>query len=170
MDFKWSSPSSSWHTVRMLRAVLKDVPSWWSMFQIGMVCPSKKRAFLKHVSNWHCENFVISKPRVKWKVVKHKIVCKETKSTTKLHLFIYFSVINVGLLQIQWVILLTALDKTKFARCHLKNVSEMHIFQNGTLCQSVACFRMAHVSERHATHTLSTVSPLSQNSTFQTKI
>ena len=28
MYFKWSSPSSSRHTVRMLRAVLKDVPSW----------------------------------------------------------------------------------------------------------------------------------------------
>ena len=27
----------------------------------------------------------------------------------------------------------------------------MHIFQNGTPCQSETCFEMAHVSERHAT-------------------
>ena len=34
---------------------------------------------------------------------------------------------------------------------NLKHVLEMHIFQNGTPCQSETCFRMAHVSERHAT-------------------
>ena len=33
---------------------------------------------------------------------------------------------------------------------NLKHVSEMHIFQNGTPCQSETCFRMAHFSERHA--------------------
>ena len=33
----------------------------------------------------------------------------------------------------------------------LTYVSEMHIFQNGTPCQSETCFRMAHVSKRHAT-------------------
>ena len=35
---------------------------------------------------------------------------------------------------------------------YLKHVSELHIFYNGTPCQSETCFRMAHVSERHATH------------------
>ena len=32
---------------------------------------------------------------------------------------------------------------------NLKHVSEWHIFQNGTQCQSETCFRMAHFSERH---------------------
>ena len=49
--------SSSLH---VLRAVLKHVPPR-NMFQIGMVCRSKKCAFLKHVSVWHRANFVISK-------------------------------------------------------------------------------------------------------------
>ena len=72
------------------------------MFQIGIVRPSEKTCILKHVSNWHCVNVVISKPHVKCKVVKHKLFCKESKSMTKLHLFVclfvYFSVINVDLL------------------------------------------------------------------------
>ena len=31
------------------------------MFQIGMVCRFEKCAFLKHVSDWHRANFVISR-------------------------------------------------------------------------------------------------------------
>ena len=43
-----------------------------NMFQIGMVWwhHSEKCAFLKHVSDWHCANFVILKPHVKCKVLK----------------------------------------------------------------------------------------------------
>ena len=38
---------------------------------------------------------------------------------------------------------------------NLKHVSaEMHIFQNATPCQFETCFRMEHVSERHATRVL----------------
>ena len=39
----------------------------------------------------------------------------------------------------------------KFARSNLKHVLEIHIFQNGTLCQSEKCFRLAHVPKRRAT-------------------
>ena len=42
----------------------------WNMFQIVMVCQSEKCAFLKHVSDWHKVNFVISKPHVTCKVLK----------------------------------------------------------------------------------------------------
>ena len=66
-----------------------------------MVCPFEKRVFVKHVSNWHCENFVISKPYVKCKVLKHKILRIDTKSMTKLCLFVCFSVLNVGLRKMQ---------------------------------------------------------------------
>ena len=52
-----------------------------------MVCLFEKHVFLKHVSNWHCENFVISKPYVKCKVLKHKLLRIDTKSTTKLSFF-----------------------------------------------------------------------------------
>ena len=43
----------------VLHAVQKHVPSW-NIFQISMVCRSEKCAFLKHVSDCHPENFVIS--------------------------------------------------------------------------------------------------------------
>ena len=71
------------------------------LFEIGMVCLFEKHVFLKHVSNWHCKNFVISKPYVKFKVLKHKILRIDTKSTTKL---LFFSVLNVGLLKMQWLL------------------------------------------------------------------
>ena len=42
---------------------------------------------------------------------------------------------------------------TKFALCQSEAFFflEWYIFQNGTQCQSETCFRMAHISERHAT-------------------
>ena len=72
---------------------------------------------------------------LKWKVLKHKILCKETKGKTKLQyllvclLLLLFLVINAGLLQMPWVkkILMSALDMTTF-----------------TQRQSEVCFRMAH--------------------------
>ena len=51
-------------------------------------------------------------------------------------------------------ILLSALDVTKFARCQSGTCVKNLIFQNGTPCKSETCFRMAHVSERHATRVL----------------
>ena len=42
----------------------------------------------------------------------------------------------------------------KVHSANLEHVSEWHIFQNGTQHQSETCFRMAHVSEQRATHTL----------------
>ena len=47
----------------------------------------------------------------------------------------------------------SALNMTKFARCQSQTCLEMHIFQNGTPWQSETCFRMAHISEWHATRT-----------------
>ena len=41
----------------------------------------------------------ISKPHVKCKVLKHIYLRKEAKSKELVHLFVYFSVMNVGLLQ-----------------------------------------------------------------------
>ena len=71
------------------------------MFQIGMVCmaspmsnlidkPSEKCAFLKNVSYWQCANLVISKPRVKYKVLKHKKLRKGTETKADLHLLALF--------------------------------------------------------------------------------
>ena len=54
--------------------------------------------------------------------------------------------------------LLFAGNMTKFAQCQSKNVPEIHSFQDNTPCQSETCFRMAHVSERHATLRMAHVS------------
>ena len=51
--------------------------------------------------------------------------------------------------RLAWCAVLKSLHGT-----NLKHVSEMHIFLNGTSCQSETCFRMAHVSKRHATSVL----------------
>ena len=40
---------------------------------------------LKHVSDWHCANFVIFNLHVECKNLKHKNLCKEAKSKAKLH-------------------------------------------------------------------------------------
>ena len=54
----------------MRMRVLRDV----LMFLIGMVCRSEKCAILKRLSDWHCANFIISKPHkhAKWEVQMHK--------------------------------------------------------------------------------------------------
>ena len=67
----YSCPQKRCTSTHLLCVVLEHVPSL-NMFQIGMVCCSEKCAFLKHVLDWHCANFVISKPHVKCKVLKHK--------------------------------------------------------------------------------------------------
>ena len=138
------------------------VPFWnichpETCFRLAWCALLKKRAFLKHsyfkLALWKLRHFKAACFGRLWST---KYLCNETKSTTKLHLFVYFSVINVGLLQMQWVKETYCCLLLKWQSLHganLKNVSEIHIFQNGTPCLSVACFRMAHVSEWHATHT-----------------
>ena len=68
--------------MRVLRAVLKHVPSC-NMAQISIACRYEKCAILKHVSDWHCANFVISKPgskpHVTCKVLKHKNCARRPK-------------------------------------------------------------------------------------------
>ena len=58
-----------------------------NVLQIGMVCPSENRAFLKHASNWHCENYVISKPHVKWKSCAEQTIVQRDQKYDQLHLF-----------------------------------------------------------------------------------
>ena len=62
---------------------------------------SEKCAILEHVSDWHCANFVISKPHVKCKVLEHKkLAQKDHKKAKLLCLFfcLFFSVMNEELL------------------------------------------------------------------------
>ena len=113
------------------------------MFQIGIVCHSEKCAILKCAilkcaSDWHSVNFVISKPHVKWKVLKHKL-CRETESKPKqLHLFVCFSAMNVGLLQKQWVIY------DKFTqRFRIAHFSQWHIMPIWNIFQDGTCFKTA---------------------------
>ena len=74
--------------MHVLGAVLKHVPvkHVWDWHSV----PFWKTYICETSSNWHCENFVISKPCVKCKVLKHKILRIDTKSTTRLCLFVCF--------------------------------------------------------------------------------
>ena len=97
--------------VRVLRTILKHVPPFWNMFQIGIVCHSEKCAILKHASDWHWANFIISQPHVKCKDLKYKNLCKETNNKAKvLHLFVNYRLITAYLL------LRVNLDKIMHAR------------------------------------------------------
>ena len=136
---------------------LKHVP-FWNMFHFGIVCRSEKCTILKHISDWQCANFVImviSKPSVKCKVLKHKTCAKRPwrdQTAKLLQLFVCFSVMNVGLLQIQWFqkayclpsiwLSLQCQSETYFSELHTMPIWNM--FQNDT----------PHVSERHAAHAL----------------
>ena len=58
------------------------------------MCHSEKCGILKHASDWHRANFVISQPHIKCKVLKN--LCKDTISKAKLlHLFVCFSIMNI---------------------------------------------------------------------------
>ena len=134
------------------RAVLKRVPSW-NMFQIGMVWYSEKCALLKHVSDCYCANFIILKPHVKCKVLRHTKMCAKRPHVKQAAfcLFVCFSVINAGLLQMQWLIktycclpsiwkvctvpIWYMFQKYTFSERHTRPIWNM--FQNGT------CFRTA---------------------------
>ena len=79
-------------------------------FRLALCAVLQKWAVLKHALNWYCAIFIVSKPHVKFKVLKHKNFCKETKSMAKLlnlfvcfflSFFLCFLVMNVGPLQIQ---------------------------------------------------------------------
>ena len=56
------------------------------MFQIGMVCHSEECVLT--CFRLALYNFAIPKPHVNYKVLKHKSLCKETKSMANLHLFV----------------------------------------------------------------------------------
>ena len=110
------------------------------MFQIDMVCRSETCGFLKHVSDWHCANFAISKSHVKCKVKKHKNLWKETQSKAKLR-FHMFQFGTVQTYRGQTTIFNSLPNWNMFQKCtffrtahhfNLKNVSEWHMFQNGT--------------------------------------
>ena len=108
------------------------------MFQIGTVKTSSYRSRMLKARSWSTK-YCAKRPKVR-------------PSCISLFVSLFFR-INVGLLQMQWVKKTYCCLLSIWQSLHgaiVKNVSEMHIFQNGTPCQSVACFRMTHVSERRA--------------------
>ena len=114
-------------------AGLKNV-HFWNMFQIGTMQTSSYRSRMLNARSFSIQ---LCAKRLK---VKQSCIC------LFVGWLVCFSVINVGLLHMQWV------KKTycclSLHGVNLKYVSEMHIFQNGTPCQSEICFRKAQVSER----------------------
>ena len=129
------------------------VPFWNMCHPIDIVCRSEKCAILKHAPDWYCANFVISKPHFKCKVKKHWNLCKETEVRPSycIYLFICFSIMNVGLLQIQWVKKSTIVVCPWYGRVFTVPVCSM--FHNGTFFRTAhnanlkTCFGMANVSE-----------------------
>ena len=112
-------------------------------FRLAWCAVLKNVHFWFFFSNWQGTNFVISKPHV-------RCLCKETKSTTKLYLFVcLFSCFNCN--ELKRHCCLPSIWQS-LHDANLKHGLEMPFFQNGTQCQSETCFRMAHVSERHATY------------------
>ena len=108
-----------------------SVPSWknvhfWNMFLTALDMKKKWHgARQQHVFLTHC---IWSSPTF----LTEKILCGGTASVTYLPALIWQSLHSAN----------------------LKHVSKWQIFQNGTPCQSETCFRMAHVSERHAIRTI----------------
>ena len=102
---------------------------------VRVVCRSEM-FYSENVSNWHCANFVISKPHVK--VLKNKNVCHETQKGAKLLSFVClfdwllacFSVMNA-----------TQLKKKHVACPRYDKVWTVPIYK--------ICFRIAHISEWH---------------------
>ena len=137
--------------LRVLRAVLKHVPSW-NMFQIGMACRFEKCAFLKHVSDWHRANFVISRAddnmsflTITFEVALATFVT-EKQTNKEMQPGLTFGLFSLMfMLQDHAFIMRLRYDERSLHGANLKHGSEMHIFQNGTPCQSETCFRMARV-------------------------
>ena len=131
--------------VRVLRAVLKHAPSW-NIFQIAMVCRFEKCAFLKHVSDWHRANFVISRADDNMSFLITTVfevallLLLKNKQTNKRSLAYFWSLFT-NLYASEPCIYHATLIWRSLHGANLKHVSEMHIFQNGTQCQSETCFR-----------------------------
>ena len=86
-------------------------------------------------SDWHCTNFVMPKPHVKRKVLKHKKLVLRGKAKLYCCLFVcFFSSTTWEYFKCNKLkrLVLSAFDMTKFAQC-----------------RSETCFRMAHFSKRH---------------------
>ena len=113
--------------------VLKNEP-FWNMVQIGT----------------GCANFVVLKLHVKCKVLKHKYVCKETKSKTKpLHLFIFSNEhrassnawVKRHIVVCSWYDVCTAPIWSMFQNATF--FSERHTMPIWNMFQDGTCFRMA---------------------------
>ena len=111
----------------------------------------EKCSFLKHVSDWHPANFVISRAdhNMSFLTITFEVALllllknKQTKKEMQPDLtFGLFSL--TFMLQDHEFIMPLRYDEVKHS-ANLKHASEMHIFQNGIPCQSETCFRMAHV-------------------------
>ena len=104
----------------VLRAVLKRANLKQDSDWQGVSVPFCKWAFLKHVSNWHCANIVISKLCVKLcKVLKHKEKRQEAWPSCiclfcskKANVFPQYDCLH---------------------GVNLKHASEIHIFHNSTM-------------------------------------
>ena len=125
--------------------------------EVCVACRSEKCATLKHVSDWRCGNFVIS--RTDNNVLLTHCIWSIPTFITEKHTNKHSSLvlILVSLHKFSWfgILHLTGgFDMTikRFTQSQYKHVSESCIFQNSTQCQSETCFKMAHVSERHATY------------------
>ena len=121
----------------VLRAVLKHVP-FWNIFQIGMVCLSEKYAFLKNVSDWHRANFVISrvdsKMSIKTRCIWSSLAFITEKQTNAAWPYLWSRLFSqIFVLQ----------DLAFYMRLRYDEVCTVQC------CQSEACFRNAHFSERH---------------------
>ena len=79
------------------------VPFWniipcWNMFQIGMVCHSDKMCISETCFRLALCKFVILKPHVKYKVLKHNNLCidKKVRSSYCICLFVFSSEYVLG--------------------------------------------------------------------------
>ena len=140
---------SPYSYVYVLRAALKHVPSW-NIFQIGLVCRSEKCAFLKHVSDWHHANFVISRADDNMSFltitfeVALRLLLKNKQTNKQRHAAwpYFWSPLTNFYASGPCIYHATSIWQTLHG-ADLKHVSQMHIFQNGTPCQSETCFGMA---------------------------
>ena len=89
--------------------------------------------------HYSCANFVTSKPHVNCKILKpKKLAQRDEKYKSQAIVFVCFSVMNVGLLQMQWVY-----------KTHRIVVCPRYDKVCTVQCQSETCFRMTRFSERH---------------------
>ena len=120
-------------------AVLKNV-HFWNMFQIGTV---QTLSYRGQTTICLFNHFIWSRPTF--------VTEKQTKKERNAAWPYFWSIFTNFYASGPCIYHATSIWRSLHG-AYLKHVSDMHIFQNGTPCQSETCFRMAHVSERHATH------------------